>query len=300
MPFLIDGHNLIAKLPDMDLSDPDDEMKLILRLRGLAARTRKRYFVIFDEGLPGGKSPHSTPSVQVSFASSRQSTADDIIRERISEIPDPANWTVVSSDNEVLAAATGNGMRAMKCRKFAKKLAIPSRPEIEAGTEVHLRVSQNEVDDLLAEFEALDPASLPELSKPKKQRKIHHPQPDEPDDEQPVEKMASSNKKRRVEPRFSPEMKDSDDAYLTRNDVATWQQLFNESDSKPLPPLDKPREHRGKYTEEGEIAPRRPDKNRHRKQNRENIVPEMKYDDELYLSQEDVDEWLNVFGDDDN
>jgi len=33
MPLLIDGHNLIGQIPDISLSDPDDEAKLVLLLR---------------------------------------------------------------------------------------------------------------------------------------------------------------------------------------------------------------------------------------------------------------------------
>jgi hypothetical protein len=36
MPFLIDGHNLIGALPDLDLDDPDDEARLVERLQRLA------------------------------------------------------------------------------------------------------------------------------------------------------------------------------------------------------------------------------------------------------------------------
>ena len=42
MPYLIDGHNLIAKLPDIDIADPNDEAKLVTRLRGFAAKTSKQ------------------------------------------------------------------------------------------------------------------------------------------------------------------------------------------------------------------------------------------------------------------
>ena len=62
MPILIDGHNLIGRLPDLRLDDPDDEAKLVLRLRAYAARTRKRITVVFDQGLPGGCLLYTSPS----------------------------------------------------------------------------------------------------------------------------------------------------------------------------------------------------------------------------------------------
>ena len=39
MPLLIDGHNLIGHLPDLSLSDPRDEVKLVARLQAYAARS---------------------------------------------------------------------------------------------------------------------------------------------------------------------------------------------------------------------------------------------------------------------
>ncbi len=47
MPLLIDGHNLIGRLPDLRLDDPDDEAKLVARLRTYCARTRKRITAVF-------------------------------------------------------------------------------------------------------------------------------------------------------------------------------------------------------------------------------------------------------------
>ena len=57
MPLLIDGHNLIGRgqLPGLRLDDPDDEAKLVTRLRAYCARARKRATVVFDRGLPGGR-----------------------------------------------------------------------------------------------------------------------------------------------------------------------------------------------------------------------------------------------------
>ncbi|MGB1286327.1 MAG: NYN domain-containing protein, partial [Aggregatilineales bacterium] len=151
MPYLIDGHNLIAKLPDIDLSDNHDEAELIFKLRGFSARKRKKCIVIFDEGLPGGRSALSTHSVLVIFAASQRTNADNVIRERINETPDPGNWTVISSDNEVLAAAKGRGMKTMKCRDFAKILLTPARPTPEAGTEPHIQLSGDEVSQWMTE-----------------------------------------------------------------------------------------------------------------------------------------------------
>jgi predicted RNA-binding protein with PIN domain len=124
---LIDGHNLIGKLPDIDLSDPDDEAQLVLKLRTYCARTRKRVTVIFDHGLPGGKSHElSGGGVDVRFASAGR-TADGVIRERIRRSRNPRGLTVVTSDNRIIGDAQRSGARVVRSEEFANQLS--KRPE---------------------------------------------------------------------------------------------------------------------------------------------------------------------------
>lgn len=142
MPFLIDGHNVIAALPDIDLADPHDEVKLVLKLRAWAGRVRRKAIVIFDGGIPGGPSrPLSTPDVRVIFAARQHTIADRIIRERVHQLPDAPNWTVVSSDREVLEQAQLAGARTLSAQAFADALERPpaeaqEKPETISAAEV--------------------------------------------------------------------------------------------------------------------------------------------------------------------
>lgn len=127
--YLIDGHNLIGRLRDISLSDPNDEALLVQKLTGFSARTGKKCVVVFDHGLPGGRSRWSTAAVEVVFASSR-SNADALMTERIRRAADPAAWTVVSSDNSVLTAARTRRMRTLTSAEFAQLLARRSMPAL--------------------------------------------------------------------------------------------------------------------------------------------------------------------------
>ncbi len=112
MPFLIDGHNVIAAPGDIDLDDPDDEAKLVMKLRAWSSRVQRKAIVIFDGGLPGGFSrTMSTVDIGVVFAARYHTNADRIIDERLRSSPDAPNWTVVSSDHEVLDRARAKGAR---------------------------------------------------------------------------------------------------------------------------------------------------------------------------------------------
>lgn len=151
MSYLIDGHNLIGQLPDLQLDDPDDEAKLVQKLIGWSARTRRQCVVVFDAGLPGGTSRMSTKSVRVVFAS-HTSSADKVIIDRIYKEKHPKNWTVVSSDNGVLDIAKRQGMQTIKAMEFARLLErpLPLRPDL--GEAVDVKLSADEVDEWLKLF----------------------------------------------------------------------------------------------------------------------------------------------------
>ncbi|MGC9399042.1 MAG: NYN domain-containing protein [Anaerolineae bacterium] len=153
MPFLIDGHNVISALPDVDLSDPHDEAKLVLKLRRWAARTRRQATVVFDGGVPGGYSRSlSGGGLEVVFAARRYTDADRIIKSRLRHLPDAPNWTVVSSDHEVREAARRVGARTLTAEAFVKRLEDGPRPTLEKPTSI----SEEEVQAWLEVFGAAE------------------------------------------------------------------------------------------------------------------------------------------------
>jgi hypothetical protein len=152
MPYLIDGHNLIGRLPDIRLDDPDDEVKLVLRLRRFCARTRKRAVVVFDHGLPGGPSTTlSGGGVKVVFASAGR-TADGILCERIRRWRNPAGWIVVTSDRRVVDVARAKGARVLRAETFAHQLALPVEGDTPAE-KPEARLSEDEVEAWMELFQ---------------------------------------------------------------------------------------------------------------------------------------------------
>ena len=125
MHYLIDGHNLIGQMPDIHLDDPDDEVKLVLRLRRWAARGRKRrLIVVFDRGLPGGRDKGlSTGNVKVIFASSSQQ-ADTVLMGRIEQVRNPGDYTLVSSDRRIRQVAEARRMPIWSSQEFAARMMV--------------------------------------------------------------------------------------------------------------------------------------------------------------------------------
>ena len=152
MPYLIDGHNLIACLPDISLEDPNDEARLVNRLRSFVAGGGGKCAVVFDGGLPGGRSAMSNKAVQVTFAAAERSNADAIIKRRIRRSRDAKFWTVVTSDNELLDVAKRYGLKRLSSAEFARRLGPSARVEETRGEEIHPRISAEEIDELYEAF----------------------------------------------------------------------------------------------------------------------------------------------------
>jgi predicted RNA-binding protein with PIN domain len=155
MPFLIDGHNVISAMPAIELTDPHDEAKLVLKLRSWAARTRRKATIVFDGGLPGGYSRSlSGGGLEVVFAARSHTNADNIIKERLRHLPDASNWTVVSSDHEVRDAARRVGARTLTAQAFVKRIGRGPRLKLSKPEEA----SDEEVAAWLEVFGSADSA----------------------------------------------------------------------------------------------------------------------------------------------
>ena len=128
MPYIIDGHNLVAALPSLDLSDLDDERKLVEMLQSFCSRTNRRATVYFDRGSPGREPRIKSGRVDVRFVRLPR-TADDAIREHLRKLDKEApNWTVVSSDREVCSAAHHSGASVFDSVAFAQTISSEVSP----------------------------------------------------------------------------------------------------------------------------------------------------------------------------
>jgi len=123
MHYLIDGHNLIARLPDIELDDPDDEAKLVLRLRRWTAADQKRLVtVFFDGGLPGGEwRSLSSGRVKPIFATADRA-ADALLINRVRQARNPSAYTLITSDQQILVVAQARRLPHLTSEAFARQL----------------------------------------------------------------------------------------------------------------------------------------------------------------------------------
>ncbi|MCH7586499.1 MAG: NYN domain-containing protein [Chloroflexi bacterium] len=136
MPFLIDGHNLIGRMAEIDLHDPDKEMILIKKLEKFLAKNRKRAFIYFDRRAPGSRPSYSIGRLKIRFISHPR-TADSAIESKLLKLQKEAkNYTVVSSDSEVVNFARSRGAQVLRSEEFAEQLiAGPASPSIDEKSE---------------------------------------------------------------------------------------------------------------------------------------------------------------------
>ena len=155
MPILIDGHNLIGRMPSLSLQDPDDEARLVSLLKSYRARTGKAVTVVFDPG--GAYAPptrRKEGGVEVVFARPGR-TADDLILHRVQRSRDRRGWLVVTSDRRLAEAVERLGARVQQADAFIAQLQT-SPGDDDAAWKDDVALSPDEVEAWLALFGGQD------------------------------------------------------------------------------------------------------------------------------------------------
>ena len=121
MPYIIDGHNLIPRV-GLRLDALDDEMALVEMLRKFCRVKKKRVEVYFDGAPPGQNGVRKFGYVTAHFVRKGR-TADDAIHARLRKMGKSArNWTVVSSDREVITSAKSVRASYVSADEFAEQI----------------------------------------------------------------------------------------------------------------------------------------------------------------------------------
>ncbi len=136
MALIIDGHNLIGALPDIQLNEPTDEARLLARLRAYRAFSGQDLIVFFDSGdwaAAGGPAANwSSPGVSVRFARPGQ-TADDAIVTFLRGRPQPGQYAVVTNDVELMWRAQAVGASIVRASDFVTKLVRSAERDQSSG-----------------------------------------------------------------------------------------------------------------------------------------------------------------------
>jgi predicted RNA-binding protein with PIN domain len=198
-------------MPDISLEEQDDEVKLILVLRSWAvARQKREVTIIFDGGLPGGYQQRlSTSSINVIFAAEGRS-ADALLISRIKKVPNPPEYTLVSSDRTIQAAAAALNMTVLSSEAFIKMLREEHNPppQVTPQKPDEAALSSAEVEEWLALF-----GPQPEVKPPPKAVRRKKPAARKP-------KSEAANQDR------SPTTAKSGERKLSQDELEEWFDLF--------------------------------------------------------------------------
>lgn len=289
MIYLIDGHNLIGKLPDIQLSDPDDEQKLVKRLNDWCLLDKRRKIkVFFDAGEFGGLGDMlSRPAVRVQFSRVGQ-TADSIIVQFLQAIKNPQEFTLVTSDREIIYAARKKRVGYILSEEFAVLLAEELQPDpkadteeiklAEQGAEPEVDVTDDEVQTWLRAFENA-PHRAPDV------HIVKLPPRDEnwnPTNDLSA-RLDQTKAGKRAAKNIDPDKLKEGEAELSKEDMAEWIAIFGDEEirqqkeaAKPVVIPDPAAEHK-KPT---------------RRKKGEPVVRKFSEDQ---LTGEEVDTWLEIF-----
>lgn len=152
MPYIIDGHNLIPKIPGMSLQDIDDEIQLVNLLQEFCRIRRKQVEVYFDNAPPGSPGARNYGRVVARFVRQGR-TADQAIQMKLKRLGGEArNWTVVSSDGEVQANARTARAKILTAEVFAQQLFEALGDTADSYLEPERDLSPEEVEDWMQIF----------------------------------------------------------------------------------------------------------------------------------------------------
>ena len=276
MHYLIDGHNLIGKMPDIDLRDPDDEIQLVLRLKSWIAEQKNREAtVIFDGGQTGGVSNRlSSRDLTVIFSPPGQ-IADTLIIRRLKSLKNPRQYTVVSSDRMVSDAAKAVRVKSLKSEEFIAREGFVYEDVDEATpAKKHQKTPKTPPkpeDPLLSEAEV---SEWLQLFGPVPERKAR------PLQALKGEPSPKKKKKKKPKPRTGQafqQLAESENPELNKSEISEWLALFGPS------PTSK--------TEKKSINTSK------RKKKKKTSLTDAKRGDSK-LSDEDLADWLAYFGED--
>lgn len=153
MPYLIDGHNLIPKIPNLSLESLDDEIDLVVLLQEFCQRRRKQIEVFFDNAPAGQPKARNFGNVIARFIAPPL-TADQAIHNKLIRLGAAArNWIIVSSDLSVQAYARAARASVISSETFARQLiaALKDNP-IETKMRTEPMMNETELEEWMRLF----------------------------------------------------------------------------------------------------------------------------------------------------
>ena len=152
MPLLVDGHNLIGQIPTIKLSDPDDEGNLVMLLRRYStAKHGRQVVIVFDHGVYGHPLKLDGYGITCYFARSPQD-ADTQLIKRLHALKRPRDWTLVTSERQIVRVAVELKVKVISAHDFARQLLAPAAQAAPLDEKRDRQLSAAEVEEWMEIF----------------------------------------------------------------------------------------------------------------------------------------------------
>jgi predicted RNA-binding protein with PIN domain len=152
MSYIIDGHNLIPKVPGLNLNKLDDEALLIEQLQVFSRVSRRKIEVFFDQAPPGSAGKHRAGTVLV-HSVSQELTADEAILKRLRRLGgDARNWTLVTSDRRLQGEARQFRVRIVTSEEFSNDLGDALLRDASPITGESAKLNETQVEEWMRLF----------------------------------------------------------------------------------------------------------------------------------------------------
>ncbi len=154
MTLIIDGHNLIPKIPGISLADENDEQQLLALISEYCRLTRNHAEVFFDGAPPPQRLPGGGGLVHAHYVRKGTAADDAIIAFVEKSGKNAKNQTVVSSDRHIQAQVRAFGSAVVSSETFAAKVIRKFRESPAAKTKDEPSLSDEEVNRWMEIFRA--------------------------------------------------------------------------------------------------------------------------------------------------
>lgn len=208
-------------MPDISLKDPNDEVKLTLRIKSWVSESKKRQVTLFfDGGIQGSHVNRlSGKNMKVIFAPASK-TADSLIINHMRKLKNPRAYTLITSDQEIISAAKSLRIRTMLSEEFIERMGFVFKEQPEQAPKVQKEAQPEKPEDpKISEAEVQE---WLDLFGPVPERPKSKPRPKK----KPVSK-SSTQKKKSATFRVA---KTDDEEKLDQDEIDLWLSLFGSDD----------------------------------------------------------------------
>jgi hypothetical protein len=129
MNYIIDGYNLAFKIKSIHNQilggNTGKAIVLLIQFVKQQLHSKAEKIILALDGEKSSANKSNLSGIELWFSNKPQ-TADQLIQAFVRKLKNPRNWTVVSSDNEIIFTARDHGVNVLKSENFVNQKTAAS------------------------------------------------------------------------------------------------------------------------------------------------------------------------------